>query len=375
MKKQSKKTASTALIVVVAVIMIALVGFQLFGKNNKVDKQTVYAVLPLTGMVADPGNMAKNAMLLYMREHPDSDFKISFVDSESNASKAVAALSNAIIGEQNPIVVSFMLPITLSILPIVEASEGFVLATGTLDSPSLNIFKSYVRISHGAIDFTVPMAKYVSKHYKRMALIYANDEYGTTVKNVFKTNLDNSDVHVMGEIDYTPSSGDVRYVIEKLKKMDCEAAFITGMFSVGYQAILSEIGANDINIDIVTDISFTHPSIKSFNSHIKNTVIYPCFDAELPRPQNEASSEFKQLCLGNGLQPYFVTIETFDALNLLNQFLGNHIPLSQEAFSHLREYDGVSGKIEFDNNGNSYYSPAIAIFRNGKTEVVLDGDK
>ena len=360
-------------IVIVLILGVLLVSFW-NGNRSEGTKRKVYALLPLTGMVADPGNMAKNAMILYMKEHPETDYSLHFIDSESSASKAVAALSNAIAGEDKPIVVSFMLPITLSVLSTVQAKGGFVLATGTLDSPSLQKYQSYVRISHGARDFTIPMANYVNQHYKKIAVIYANDEYGTTVKNVFKENLLSSKVSVLSEVNYVPANADVRNCIERIKNLGCEAVFITGMFSVGYQSLLQEIQTVGLKLDVVTDISFTHPSIKGMSQSIRNSVIFPCFDAELPMPTNYSSRKFRELCFANGTTPYFVTIESFDALDLLDRFLKEHRVLSQWEFAKLGVYEGVSGKIKFDTAGNSFYSPVVARFHNGVTEVLGQKD-
>ena len=78
---------------VAALVIIGVVGTNMYNQQKKPsgNKKVVYAMLPLTGAVAEVGKEAQRYTQIWEKLNPNAPFKIEFVDSESKPDRAVSA--------------------------------------------------------------------------------------------------------------------------------------------------------------------------------------------------------------------------------------------------------------------------------------------
>ncbi|MBP5343756.1 MAG: hypothetical protein J6Y85_01595, partial [Alphaproteobacteria bacterium] len=69
-------------------------------------KKNVYAVLPLTGLSGHIGTEQKAVIELWKKKNPNAPFNIHIIDSETTPMKAITALRQALLDEENPVVIT-----------------------------------------------------------------------------------------------------------------------------------------------------------------------------------------------------------------------------------------------------------------------------
>ena len=95
-------------------------------------------------------------------------------------------------------------------------------------------------------------------------------------------------------------------------------------------------------------------------------IIFLTTEAHLDNPRTKKSIEFKKIVEQNGLYPNFTVSEGFDMLNLIDKMTKENKNFNQSVFTSMKEYDGVSGKLDFTGNGNSEYPFVLATIKDGK---------
>ena len=360
----NKKIASALLLVIVLLAVVWVVISN--ARTSQSEKSKVYALLPLTGAISEEGKSIKKAMDVYMRTEKKLPFEVVYVDSESSPSKAISSLTQAIRNDKNPTVVSFALFISNSIAPVVQKQNGFTLSMGTIESEALEKLDSIQRISHGALDSTVPVAEYAAKRYKKISIIYSNEDYGFHGKEVFKKVISRNKSIAVKEFNYATDSINVREIVMKAIADNAGSIFVVGLPSTAYINIFRELRRQNYEGDILVDMAFASPFVYNTLGKDADSIITPCFDSELVSPTTQSGRDFKKFCASNNIPANFLSVQTFDTMNIIKHAFDNNIPLNRAWFLSLKKWNSVAGSLEFLDKGNCKYSCPLAVFRDGK---------
>ena len=99
---------------------------------------------------------------------------------------------------------------------------------------------------------------------------------------------------------------------------------------------------------------------------ITEDIVFVTLEPQLENPRNPQAKAFRDLAFNSGLYPSFTSIEAYDMVTLINHMIANNIPLKQESFLKMKEFDGAAGKIIFSGRGDAVYPFILATFKNGK---------
>ena len=88
-------------------------------------KRNVYAVLPLSGPMGQSGKEAQQVMNHYYQKG-DYPFNLIYIDSETNPTKAITALQQKTVNDENPIVIAALTGITEAVAPYIRQKNGFL---------------------------------------------------------------------------------------------------------------------------------------------------------------------------------------------------------------------------------------------------------
>ncbi|MBQ3343461.1 MAG: ABC transporter substrate-binding protein, partial [Kiritimatiellae bacterium] len=306
----------------VGIICLAIGIVFIYTHGHNTEKQTIFALIPLTGSIAEEGKIVQQAINLYTQLE-DSPFNIVFVDSESNPSKAITAIQHATVKEENPIVLTFAAFIANAVIPAMKDKGGFVVTMGTIESLGLEKFDNYQRISHGAHDCTTPIADYAAQKFSRVAVIYSDEDYGTTGYNVFKQRISEKGVAIISANSYGQNVVNMRDIVSKSIRLNPDAVFVVGLPSVSYMNVFRELRALGFGGNILVDMAFDSPFVYKALGEVANGIISPCFDSEIDVPETNSGREFKIVCQANTIVPNFLAVESFDAVNILKRFVHN----------------------------------------------------
>ena len=334
-------------------------------KDQNSDKKNVYAVLPLSGPMAQTGKEAQQVMEYYYKKggYP---FNLIFIDSETNPTKAITALQQKTINEESPIVIAALVGITAAVAPYVHQKSGFLFS---ITASNKNL-PNFLRL-HSDVDGTLePTVSYLKK-YRKVALAYVEDDFGRLERNYVVKQLKESDIPV-DEISISLKTLDVRTEVLKLKSFNPDAVIIMGVPTQGYINLIHELTAQGFEGQIFLDPAISNPHIRK---QLPNGIMSSCLLLELENPQNEKQQEFINNVKALGFNVYFMLIEAVDAMNLIKYTIENNLPFSQETYEKMKNWEGISGNIEFLPNGETAYQYVLIRYQDGKFIPVESEEK
>ena len=350
---------------VAALVVIGVVGTNMYRQlqSNSI-KRNVYAVLPLSGQFASYGKDVQKTMDMYLSEK-EMPFQIKYIDSEANPTKAVTALQQATLNDPEPIVISAFAFISSALAPIVEQKNGFLFAISTVTIS--NDSHSYQRMSRGAEDIMQVIAPYLKDNYKRVSIVYTQDDYGLKEFNFLRDQFAKTGVEILSDIPLMMNQTDVRNEVVKLKSVPSDAVIVLGMTTQGYINMIRELKLQEYQGQVIADSGLTNPPVMKGVGELAEGVILSAMTAEVDMPQPEKVQKLKEKIAKNNIPMYFIVLEAVDTLDLIKYVLDNKLPFSQDTFAKIREWDGVGGKMIFTGNGDAQaFSYVMAKIKEGK---------
>ena len=353
----------------VAVVLFA-VGYNAYQsqKQATTGKQKVYAVLPLTGWAAHIGQQQKKSLELWQKFHPNAPFDIVVIDSQINATATVSALQQKLVNETNPVVISSASLISYNIFPLVKEKKGFSFMVCTFEK---NDFADthFLRIGDRSVDSIMHVAKYL-KNYNSTTVFYTNEEFGKNNAKALKQMLDTQNVEY---IPLEPTQKDIHIEALKVLSNAPEAVAILGFPSLGIMNMIRELRLKDYKGQIVMGTALADPNIVEQLGNYVEGIVFPDKKATVNSQENLlALNEMEKAING---RPYYVPIEIWDALDLIDWTIKNNKPFTQETYANLKNWKGLAGDIEFLNDGNVIYQFYLATFKDGKIVPVESEEK
>ena len=334
-------------------------------KDQNSGKKNVYAVLPLSGPMGQTGKEAQQVMDYYYKKG-DYPFNLIYIDNETNPTKAITALQQKTINDDNPIVISALAGITEAIAPYVHQKNGFLFA---ITAPNKNL-PNFLRLHSDVDGMLKPIVSYL-KRYHKVALAYVEDDFGRLERNYVVQHLKESNIQV-NEISISLQTLDVRTEVVKLKSFNPDAIIIMGNPTQGYINLIHELTAQEFKGQIFLDSVIANHRVKK---QLPNGIMGSCLLLELENPQNEKQKQFIDDVNSLGFNVYFILIEAVDTMNLIKYTIENNLPFTQETYEKMKNWEGISGNIEFLPNGETAYQYVLIRHQDGKFIPVESEEK
>ena len=328
-------------------------------------KKNVYAVLPLSGQMAQTGKEAQQVMDYYYKKG-NYPFNLIYIDSETNPTKAITALQQKTINDDNPIVIAALTGITEALAPYVRQKNGFLFS---ITATNKNI-PDFLRL-HSNVDGMLKATVSYLKKYHKVALVYIEDQFGRLEGNYVVQQLKNANISV-DEISIPLQTLDVRTEVVKLKSFNPDAVIIMGTPTQGYINIVRELVTQGFKGQIFLDPGITAPQ---FRKQLPNGIMGSCLLLELENPQNEKQQQFINNVNTLGFNVFVTLIEAVDTMNLIKYTIENNLPFSQETYEKMKNWEGISGNIEFLPNGETAYQYILVRYQDGKFIPVESEEK
>ena len=355
------KKIITALCVVLCLFAVGYNAYQSERRANS-DKRNVYAVLPLTGFGSSIGQKQKITIDLWKEKNPNASFDIHIIDSESTPMKALTALKQALLNEQNPIVITSNSFVSYNSLPVIEEKNGFEFMICTFERDE---FKNshFLRMSDRNIDSMELVAKYLSQ-YKNVVLVYTNEEFGKSSIKGLNQLLQQYDVQPTKSIDIEPAQRDVRIEALKILKQEPDAVVMLGYTALGSVNLIKEMRIQGYKGNIIVGVGLADPVFISQLGPYLDGLIFPDKNMQLTKgPNVPVLKKIEQAMQG---RPFAVPLEMWDTLDLIEWTIKNNKPFAQKTYADLGKWQGIAGDIEFLDDGNVVYKFHLATFKNGK---------
>lgn len=345
-------------------IICMVMGVLVFIHNddNGSDVRTIYAVLPLSGSAAELGNNIKAAIDMYFLETNRSKLKVQYIDSESLPSKAISALNQALIGVDNPIVITAVASISNALIPVVNEHNGFCvnLCTVSITQENRAKYKSYQRYSLGIVDAVQPLVEYINRRFSSICIIHSNDEYGMSYYSEFKKKIN---AKVNG-VSCTVAPQDMRDITTKAMSTSPDAILIAGTPTANYRNAVQELRRVGYKGSVLADMSFVNPFIYKNIADASEGVVTVCSDADITGAHGPWGMAFVEKCARHSVTPYFNTLQSYEAMCLLEKLLAENSKIAQEDFLSLSDIP-FKDSVVFSGNGEVFFNFFLAEVRNG----------
>lgn len=362
MTKRSKIKAlfSALMVLTIALTAIAIPGCQTKGEIK------IGAVLPLTGDAGVWGQDTKTGIDLAVDLINEAggingrQVRVVYEDSKADPQTGVSAFRKLITVDKVQYVIDNSISsVTLAMAPIAEENKVVLLATGAT-APSISDAGDFIfRIwNSDAIEGQI-LASYVfdSLETKRVAILYINNDYGLGLRDVF---TDAFKGEVVAQETYDQGTNDFRTQLAKILKESPEAIYLVGYpqecSSILRQA--KELGFNGIWLGTVVMLDATViKAVQQTGFEMYNPV--PVFPEDVEEHVVAFLEAFQEKY---GKEAPILSKVGYDAVYLfkiaaeLEGLKGSQI---QKGLIQIENYPGISGVIEFDENGDVHKPMAV----------------
>jgi len=349
--------------VVAIAVIFGIIGYNAYQEHLKslTDKKRVYAILPITGALAFQGKEEQKTMQVWMQNHPNAPFELEILDNESNPTKSLTLAQRAAMNDDAPL---FIVPIGAlghPIAPQLESMNGFMILSPSTQEED-GTYKRVQRISFDAKGMSQPAFDRI-KENQTVVAICANSEAGHFIVDLLKKDIEPRGAKVISKYTFEPQELDTRITVLKAISDKPDVIFVSGVPSIGFVNIIKELKIQEFPGVVLSDPGLRTPSIISQLAEKANGFYTSVMPTE--RIYKEYPEVAKALT-ENGLELYNFPINIWDIMDVVNHFVSNNIPFSQDEFLKMKKWHGISGDIVFTENGNSAYPFILSVVKDGK---------
>lgn len=356
-----------AVIIIVAIILIIITTLNA-NKNNTIK---IGFIGPITGPLGvSTGESILHAVKLANSERSyvnNKKVEVIYEDDACDPKKSVdAAIKLIEINKVDVIISSLCSGGVLSTAPLAEKNKVVMISPGAA-APSITKAGDYVfRLAGSSITAGKSISEIAGKYdYKKIGIIYENNEYPMGWKDAFIANYKNKDIQITEE-GVAVNSTDVRTQILKIKNSKPDVILVATIMPTTANVILNQLKELNVNTPVITNEIFTLQSvIHNKNAEGIMATVYK-YDINSNNFKNLLST-YKQTYNKNiqediygalGYDTYNIILDAEAKCNGKKECIKNYL-------YQVKDYNGLSGNITIDNNGDSTREFTLKKIENG----------
>lgn len=339
----------------------------------------VGAILPLTGDLAKYGESGKNGITIALEEfketHKGMTADVIIEDDKAEVKTALSAVNKLITNDNVKIIVGAMASgVTLGISPTINQKKIVLIAPTSTASDITNAGDYIFRVCVSDAFEGKSMADYIAKNFqnKKIGVVYINNDYGIGLKKNFIESIQANGLTISSENGYDANQRDFKTIINKLKNEKIDLLYIVAQkeqiefFSqckeLNYKPQFTGSTMIEDN-DLLTQLGeFMNGTVYTYRSYNPTDTGKTTQDFV-----NAYQRKFNKV-------PDFYAASTYDAAKLALQTALNCISKDSDCNKNylyeLDNFNGVTGLIKFDQNGDVQQGFSIKEINNGKFNFV-----
>ncbi|HHY94602.1 MAG TPA: ABC transporter substrate-binding protein [Firmicutes bacterium] len=369
-------------------LLVALVGTALVagcsggsGGGGSADQDKLYVAVAgaLTGPCAQDGEAIKNGATL-AAEHINAKggvkgkkIELVFEDDRSDPKEA-ANVANKLVNDKKILAVigHYNSSCTLAGAPIYNKAGLVEISCGST-SPAVSNAGPYTFrvIVTDAFQGDVASKWMIDEGYKRIAILYENDDYGAGLKDVVSTKVKEYGGEIVGvESYYLGETKDFSPYITKLRGANPDALFIAGLYNEA-ALIAKQSHAVGWKPPIFgVDGPYNPAYITLGGEATEGTRLIGFFHPDLPDPMVQQFVADFQKKYNKSMGTY--EAYGYDAMLILAEAMergGTDRESIKNYLTTLKGFKGVTGVTSFDENGDCIKVPLKLIVKDGKFQL------
>lgn len=331
---------------------------------------------PLTGDTATYGVSTKNGVEVAIDEFNANGGidgkKIELIaeDTRGDQSEAASAASK-LIQQDNVvgIVGGVISPETMTAGPIANDSKVVMISSSSTAAgvPDIGdfIFRNCLSDEVQAIQ----LAEYAINElgYKKLAIMYTNNDYGLSVKDAFEEKAREL-AEVVAVEAFNDGENDFRAQLTKIKGKNPDAIYIAGYYTEASK-IAQQAQDQELDTAILGADGFYSPKLIDLGGNAVEGVIFTAgfFTDD---PQENVQNFVKAYKKKFNEDPDMFAAQAYDAAKILLEAIKNADSLDgkdiRDAMTETKDFPGVTGITSFTENGDAIKDILILRVENGK---------
>lgn len=360
----------------ISIIILCVVLFA--GCNNK-NNISIGILFPLTGDAASYGEKGTKAIDLAIDEINKNggingiEVRAIFEDSQAEPKTGVTATNKLVSIDKVPAIVGDIVSsVTIPAATIAEKNK-VVLIAPTSSAPAITNAGEYIfRVWPSDLEEGKAIGEFAKlKGFKRAALFHLNNDYGNSIAEIFTVNFETDSSKVIVNETYLENQTDFKPTLTRIKSLNPDVIYLAGYYNdvakIAIQIRELNIKGQLLGVTAIEDDRFIQIA-----GNAANGFIYPLATGFEASSTNPATKAFvTNFVTKFGYEPGWVEAHCYDAFMLVCTALKkSNDNLSGTAikkyFDTMQGYDGVTGKIIFDINGD--------VVKPVKFKTIVDGE-
>jgi branched-chain amino acid transport system substrate-binding protein len=350
---------------------------------NSGDTIKVGLEAPMSGDNAQYGQDMKNGVdLAFKKINSDGGIngqKLELVvgDDKATPSEAVAVVNKMVMNDKvRAIIGGYNSSPTLAAQQVSGQAKVLQLDMGASPDLSKTGNKYLFRVILTGSVYVPAVMNYIAKEkkVKKIAAIFENTDYGITMYNAAKDSTKNLGVDFISAEKYNPGDKNFSAQLSKIKSENPEAVMVVGLYN---EVALIEQQAKDAGLNVQffspDDSMYSKQLITLGGDAVNNHIFASMIDLNA---DTKEMNEFKKLAQENNVPAQANTAIAYDAAMALAQALKQgkgDADKSRDALANI-QYQGITGPIKFDKNGDRSNTPMIMQVQNGDFKVIKQSE-
>ena len=341
--------------------------------KHKSEEICIGSIMDLSSDNAEYGKNVQKGMDLALEEYkkvnPSCKVSVIYEDNAGNAAKTISAY-HSISMTHKPLVIvdGAQSTLSLSLIPKVEKDEVVLLSTGA-SSPKLTGASPYFfRLWNCDTEEGSFIAQqiYSTVGIKTMNILYLNTDYGVGLMSAFKAKYEELGGRVVSVVGFEDEQTDFKDYVNKIKQSPADGIYIVS-YATEAALISKYLRSIDSETPIFSTVATEADQFIKLAGSAGEGVVY----AYTQPTESEAYQSFRDVYKAKyDEDPQILTDVAFDAMNILLKAVQEgrvkNGKMLREFLSSMPEYDGASGNIQFDKDGNVHKGMILKMVKDGK---------
>jgi len=369
---KNKKLLSI-LVVVIILCAILLLGITT-RKKKEPETIKIGAILPLTGPSGVLGKSVMAGMLLAFEDF-NKKYSTSYIldiqDTQGDPKQAVNIYQRNKSLYKTPIVLSWMSSAASALVGLTEADKKVLFVGAAKSSLTESGYKYIIRVFPNASDLSFYASKYIGEILKpsQIGIYYINDDYGKDVNEKFNSNIQKYKVKIAFSEPVDAKATNYKDYITKHKQDSVDLIYLV-VYGPLYPGLIKEIKQYLPSIKIFADITFANYNTQQEIGNLGEGIYTIATYADDKNTDWEPAKSF-QLKIWEKLKirADFNSALGYDmAWIALEAHFNSKNKTSDEIIQYITQksaFEGVSGKLVFEKNGNVKCSLVLLVRKQG----------
>ena len=329
---------------IVGIIVLVLVVSVLVGQTKTKEVVKLGVILPLTGNVAKTGVDAQIGIEI-AKADLNSKIELIFEDDQFTPKESVTIFNKLASMDEVVAVIGPLNGSSIESVRTLAIQNKLPLFTpyGAGNDMGDYVYKNSVE---GASEVMVMAKKASELGYKKLAIIYLQNDFGMKYLNSFRVEVPANGGVVVAEEPAPFGTSDFRTALTKIKAAKPDALYIvntnTSLAEIAKQA--NELG---LKVPLLSQYSTESSSIVQIAGSSVEGMIYtfPIDDRSLTRKQENFIAEFEKR---TGKRPEITAYNTYDIYTVLARAVdkcGTNRECVNDYLSDIKDFEGVGGKF------------------------------